>query len=109
MSIFSYNTAAIFHKRDHQTKPLFPRNKNGDGKFKLSKKHKHNKDQSTNFQCDYIIFYSWILFDCVFFYVTGKHLITSTIARNRHNSNFVVYNIINNRNIIVTVFLPMRL
>lgn len=60
------------------------------------KEHKHNKDQSTNFQCDYIIFYSWILFDCVFFYVTGKHLITSTIARNRHNSNFVVYNIINN-------------
>lgn len=60
------------------------------------KEHKHNKDQSTNFQRDYIIFYSWILFDCVFFYVTGKHLITSTIARNRHNSNFVVYNIINN-------------
>lgn len=60
------------------------------------KEHKHNKDQSTNFQCDYIIFYSWILFDCVFFYVTGKHLITSTIARFWHNSNFVVYNIINN-------------
>lgn len=73
------------------------------------KEHKHNKDQSTNFQCDYVIFYSWILFDCVFFYITGKHLIASTIARYRHNSNFVVYNIINNRNIIVTVFLPMRL